>query len=65
MTPNEFLKKMKAIVKRNFDNQWEQHKLSDPENAHAEADALMCEVLKELGYGEGIKIFDGMEKWYS
>ena len=37
----------------------------DAEIAHVKADGLMCELLTELGYGEAVKIFDEMEKWYS
>ncbi len=37
----------------------------DKEIAHIEADDLMCELLTELGYGEAVKIFEEMEKWYS
>lgn len=34
------------------------------EAAHIKADELMCEILIELGYEEGIKIFKRMEKFY-
>ena len=37
----------------------------DPEMSHIKADRLMCELLTELGYGEAVKIFEEMEKWYS
>ena len=32
---------------------------------HIEADALMCSVLTQLGYGEGVLNFLTMEKWYN
>ena len=32
---------------------------------HIEADRLMCEVLKELGYGDGVKLFEELHKWYA
>lgn len=35
------------------------------ESSHIECDAIMCELLKSLGYGEGVKIFENMEKWYA
>lgn len=38
---------------------------SDTEMAHIHADELMCELLRELGYGEGVDIFEKMSKWYS
>ena len=40
-------------------------KMDNPEVAHSKADKLMCELLTELGYGEGVKIFDDMFKWYA
>lgn len=33
--------------------------------AHVLADELMCKLLRELGYGEGVDIFEQMDKWYS
>ena len=33
-------------------------------SSHEEADDLMCEVLKSLGYEAGVKIFEEMTKWY-
>ena len=38
---------------------------SNTEMAHILADELMCKLLRELGYGEGIDIFEEMDKWYS
>ena len=35
----------------------------DIEAAHIEADDLLCNQLSELGYTEGIKIFQSMEKY--
>lgn len=37
----------------------------DTEMAHVYADELMCQVLTDLGYGEGIEVFKNMTKWYS
>lgn len=34
------------------------------EDGHRMMDDLMCELLRELGYGEGIDIFRHFEKWY-
>ncbi len=31
---------------------------------HAMADAILCNVLRKLGYGEGVEVFVCMEKWY-
>lgn len=38
---------------------------NDTEMAHILADELMCKLLRELGYGEGVDIFEKMDKWYS
>lgn len=32
---------------------------------HIEADELMCSLLRELSYGEGVDTFEKMGKWYS
>lgn len=36
-----------------------------PEDGHIEADALMCETLRRLGYEEGVQIFENFKKWYA
>ena len=54
MTREEFRNKMQAIADKR-----------DTEYAHIEADNLMCELLKGLGYGEGVDIIKEMDKWYS
>lgn len=37
----------------------------DEEVAHSEMDNLMAKVLVELGYRDGIAIFDKQGKWYA
>jgi hypothetical protein len=54
MTPEEFAKKMREIFRKR-----------DKEGRHSEADKLMCELLKSLGYEKGVKIFEKSDKWYS
>lgn len=54
MTPEEFLVKMKEIEKDD-----------DRESRHGSADALLGQVLCDLGYGEGIEVYDSMDKWYA
>lgn len=39
--------------------------LKDGEECHARMDDLMCKKLSELGYHEGVKIFQAAEKWYA
>ena len=55
MTPEEFTKEMKAVAK--FP--------PDVEAGHSSGDELLCKVLRELGYGEGVEIFENMDKWYA
>lgn len=54
ITPEEFKQKMQE-----YDGMY------DMEERHAYADALMCVTLQELGYEDGIKIFESMSKWYA
>ena len=56
MTPEEFLDAMRQIVIDEGD---------DFESSHGSADELMCKALRELGYHEGVEIFEKMEKWYA
>jgi hypothetical protein len=37
----------------------------DEESSHGQADRLMCEVLRSLGYGEGVDVFENADKWYA
>lgn len=58
MTPEEFKNRMLQL--------WD---FSDPTNdrecSHFAADALMCDLLRSLGYGDGVEIFESNDKWYS
>ena len=56
ITPEEFAKRMRDIHDMYSD---------DEEVVHSEMDDLMCDLLRELGYGEGIDIFDHTHKWYA
>lgn len=37
----------------------------DMEDAHIQADSLMCELLRSLGYGAGVDVFQSADKWYA
>ena len=37
----------------------------DPEAAHSEADEVLCELLKTLGYENVVKAWQSVEKWYA
>lgn len=54
MHPEEFAARMREISKN-----------GDFEVAHVDADDLMCLVLTQLGYEEGVEVFENMEKWYA
>lgn len=54
MSPEQFDAKMREIAA-----QWDQ------EGRHAEADELMVEVLRSLGYGAGCDVYEKMSKWYA
>ena len=55
MTPEEFRDKMLEIRETG----------GDPEATHGWADDTLCELLRSLGYGEGVAIFESLEKWYA
>ena len=59
MTPEEFRDKMIEI----FKEPWKRSLTT--EDTHEEADNLIIELLKELGYGEGAAVFEGEDKWYA
>ena len=54
MTPEEFAETMKEIAES-----------EDPECAHGDMDDLMCQLLEDLGYEEGVKIYLDADKWYA
>ena len=41
--------------------QWE----DDEEVCHSEMDNLMCDLLRHMGFGEGVDIFENTPKWYA
>lgn len=57
MNPAEFAAKMQVILDAGIE--------PDLEGPHIDADDLMCEVLIELGYGEGVNIFHNVRKWHA
>jgi hypothetical protein len=50
----KYLQKMKDVAKNH-----------DAEVAHCDADDLLCELLKDLGYEEIIEAFESVDKWYA
>lgn len=37
----------------------------DEEREHSRADAILCEVLKSLGYHELVEAYEAVDKWYA
>jgi len=37
----------------------------DVEAAHGEADEVLCELLRALGYGDVVDAWEDVEKWYA
>ena len=58
ITPEVFAERMRNIQELYSD-------YHDTEERHQAMDRLMCELLQELGYGEGIDIFEKTNKWYA
>ena len=54
MTPEEFKNRMAEIADGR-----------DREEGHVIADDLLCDVLIQLGYDEGVTIYSSMDKWYA
>ena len=55
ISPKEFADKMKRIAE----------KKTNEEMCHIEMDDYMCDVLRQLGFEEGVAIFMDTPKWYS
>lgn len=56
MSPEEFTKEMRECFPAEG---------YDEEGAHSAADHIMCDLLRELGYNEGVEIFEKADKWYA
>lgn len=56
ITPEKFKYEMRKIREEFGD---------DEEIAHSRMDKLMCMVLVELGFMDGVEIFDKQNKWYA
>lgn len=56
LTPKQFKEEMERLEREYSD---------DPECRHGAGDDLMCNLLRSLGYGEGIEIYDNWTKWYA
>lgn len=65
MTPKEFKTHMQKISKNVMELDDQNPDMpSMVETAHVQADELMCQILTDLGYGDGIDLFKKMNKYY-
>ena len=58
MTKQERIKKYVELMQANVGHY-------DEEQAHSNADNLLCDLLRELGYGDVVAKYDEVEKWYA
>lgn len=42
-----------------------EQKSGDTEIAHGNADDVLCDLLKSLGYGDVVKEYEKVSKWYA
>ena len=66
MTPDEFKAAVQNIIDGGIDylerpTPW----VSDPEHGHYQFDQLMEQLLRDLGYGEGIDLTKDLTSWYA
>jgi hypothetical protein len=59
MTPEEFAANMREACQYHYVEN------NDQEDVHITMDGIMCNLLRDLGYGEGIDIFESTPKWYA
>lgn len=55
MTPKQALEQLKEI----------QNNQDDTEVDHAEADRILCELLRALGYNAIVDAWESIDKWYA
>lgn len=55
-TPEEFKRTM-ALIADDYEG--------DPETAHGLTDAMMVELLSDLGYKDGVDVFLKTTRWYA
>lgn len=58
MSPEEFARTMLAVKSEQYDEN------NDIENCHIVMDSVMMHLLRSLGYGAGVDIFEGTSKGY-
>lgn len=61
MTPDEFAERMRAAI----EDANKAYGRRDCETSHASTDQIAFDLLRELGYGEGIDIALSETRWYA
>lgn len=56
MSEDEALDRLRAIMER-YKGEYDCR--------HVDADELLCEVLRSLGYNELVDLYESFEKWYT
>jgi len=56
-TPRELARTMRSLAEGPL--------ARDTESRHIEADRLLCDALRALGYGAAVKAFRALPKWYA
>lgn len=59
------MKRNNKLLKKALGQMVLQQKETDNEVAHSRADDILCDTLKALGFGELVKAFDEIDKWYA
>lgn len=62
MTSEEALEKLREISAGQHIRSSQYH---SPESAHIDADMVLCELLKSLGYVEIVEVYESIGKWYA
>lgn len=57
-------KKQQELLE-SYTEQLNQYKNLDPEQAHSLADECLCEILRDLGFGKLVDVYNEIEKWYA
>jgi len=56
--------KKSELIKKAIDDLKEQQKNLDTECAHIKADNILCDLLKDIGFGEVVIEYEKINKWY-
>ena len=57
--------KKEVIIKEAIEKMKECVNNGDTEVAHINADAVLCDVLTQLGYKELVDLYEKVKKWYA